>query len=278
MNIITTQAQIISYRAGNLRGECLAEFSFLDLTKIPWDAIKRQEFPGYELIKSSHTRRVIKVTTTPPGRAQPIELYAKRMRIRRWRQRIASLLVSSKARREWEYGHQLRASGIDTPLPVIVAEEKKGMWLQASYLVLTAVKGKMPFNTLLKEKCRNTERNRLLKNSAQFIALLHSKGLYHDDLSSEHIFFPYSEDAISLDAITIIDLDNARLFRHPVRQWKRAKNVFQFLRSLSMLSRTQRMRFLIWYLQSAKIKRNRWHFFIYMVNFISKLKGKASLF
>lgn len=278
-----TQLEIIRYETGSVRGKCLAEFAFLDLRKIPWDAIKRQDFPGYELIKASHTRRVIKLALKPPGAAgtePPVELYAKRMSVRRWRQRLASLFVPSKAYREWEYAHRLRASGIDTPLPVIVAEEKEGLWLRASYIVLIALKGKKSVKALLKEKNRgSTAQNRLLKSSAQFIALLHSKGIYHDDLSSDHIFLPDSEETTSLDTVSIIDLDNARLLRHPPGQWKRAKNVFQFLRSLrSVLSQSQRLRFLIWYFQSAKIKRSRWRLFTYAINLIARLKGNPPLF
>lgn len=269
---------IIDYVQGNLRGKCLREFAALDLRKIPWDELKKHPIPGYELIKSSHTRRVIKFEFTPPGAEKPIPLYAKRMKIRRWRQILGSLFRETKAEREWHLGNELRSMGFDTPLAVIYAEEKSGLCFKASYIVLSEVREKFPASSLLKDIRTSSGRKNLLKILAQYLAKMHQQGFYHDDCNSKHFFLSVPNQNPERAAVAIIDLDNARLSGTPLGCWWRAKNIFQFLRSISSLTHREKLRFIIHYLYAGQIEHSAWRKFIKLANVIAFLKGASRIF
>ncbi len=268
---------IIEYIKGNLRGKCLANYSSLDLRDLPWNSLKHHPVTGFELIKSSYTRRVIKLDFTPAGKQKSVTLFAKQMRIRRLRQVLSSLLRKSKAHREWELGYQLLTLGFDTPQPVIYAEEKTGWRLKASYTVLTGVIEKQPATTLIKHSHPN-KRRQLLKVLALYLAKLHQHGVYHDDCSGAHLYLPPADTELTIDSVTVIDLDNARIFNNSPGLWKRAKNVFQLLRSIPSLNRYEKLRFFIHYCRSAQIKKKRWHAFIKLVNIIAILKHEKRPF
>lgn len=270
--------KIVDYVVNGIRGKCISPYCNLDIRRIPWDRIKRENIAGFELVKSSHTRRVIKMTFTPEGALEPVNLYAKRMRIRRGRQRIGSLFARSKGRREWRMGHRIRAVGIDTPLPVLYAEERKGLWLRASYVVLTAAEGKCSALALLNKIESAGVRAKILKTSAQFMALVHQKGIYHDDFSSEHIFLPEEGNAYTPEQGTLIDLDNSTLSHTPPGMWKRSKNLFQFLRSVPSLTRREKLRFLVGYYKAGAIKQSAIRRYIFMINVIARIKGEAKIF
>ena len=268
----------LEYACEGLRGKCLAGFQALDLTKIPWDRIKRERVPGFELIKSSHTRRVIKMSFTPEGESKPALLFAKRMRVRRLRQQLGSLFAVSKGKREWILGHRVRSRGIDTPLPVLFAEERRGSRLKASYVVLVSVEGQQSVHDLLSQTHTSSRKSNLMMRSAQFLATLHQKGIYHDDFSCDHLFMPDSSGVTAPEQPALIDLDNAAVCPSPPGTWKRAKNVFQFLRSAPPISFFQKIRFLISYLRVAGIKRSRWRRYPALVNIIARLKKESPVF
>lgn len=268
---------IIDYIKGNLRGKCLATYSSLDLREFPWNSLKDHPVSGFELIKASYTRRVIKFNFTPAGEQKSITLFAKQMRIRRLRQVLSSLLRKSKAHREWELGFKLLALGFDTPLPVIYAEEKTGWRLKASYIVLTGVTGKQPATILIKNS-NSTRRKQLLKILALYLAKLHQQGVYHDDCSGAHLYLPPTDSDLTIDSVTVIDLDNACIFNKPPGLWKRAKNVFQLLRSIPSLNHSEKLRFFIHYCKSARIYKKLWQAFIKLVNIIAMLKQEKRPF
>ncbi|MCX7765379.1 MAG: hypothetical protein N2246_01550 [Candidatus Sumerlaeia bacterium] len=255
----------------------MSTYAVLDLRELPWNSIKYHPVAGFELIKATYTRRVIKFDFTPAGEEKPITLFAKQMRIRRWRQVLSSLLRKSKAHREWELGYKLLSLGFDTPQPVIYAEEKAGWHLKASYIVLIGVMGKQPADVLIKQS-NTIKRRQFLKVLALYLAKLHQQGVYHDDFSGAHLYLPPIDTGLTINSVTVIDLDNARVYGNSVRQWNRAKNVFQFLRSIPALTRAEKLRFLVHYFQNARINKTRWHRFIKLVNIISMLKQEKRPF
>lgn len=268
----------VEYKFGDLRGQCLTEFANLDLTNIPWNHIKYKTCPGYEMIKSSHTRRVIRFSFIPENSVREVVLYAKRMRIRSLKRTFASFLVSSKARREWILGHKLRAMNILTPLPVIYAERHKGLALQESYLVTTAMENMCSLHERYLKVSNDALQQSLLNAGAEFMALLHFRGIYHDDFSTEHIFVSLEDAAVRSNAYGIIDLDNARIYSRPVSRWKRAMNIFQFLRSIRELSLEQRHTFVNSYFLAAGIEKPASQRYLKLVNLIVRLKKEEPIF
>ena len=268
----------IEYTFGDVHGECMADYASLDLRNIPWNDIKYKNCPGYEIIKSSHTRRVIRFTFMPKNSIPEVVLYAKRMRIRSLKRTFGSIFVSSKACREWILGHKLRAMNIITPLPVIYAERHKGLALQESFLVVTAIEDMCSLYERYQKCPDDALKQRLLCAGAAFLASLHSHGIYHDDFCTEHIFVPLADTAIRNDAFGIIDLDNARIYSRPVPIWKRAMNVFQFLRSIRMLSLEQRHTFIYDYFQAAAMGKQASRICLKLVNLIARLKKEEPIF
>ena len=145
MDIKNNTTIIRDYISGSLRGLCVEGYETLDLFKIPWDEIKKKQFPGYELVKASHTRRVIKMQFSPGGTGDLVTLYLKRMRVRKLRRAVGCLFTDSKGCGEWNLGYRVRKHNILTPLPVIYAERRAYGILRESYVALTALEGKVSF-------------------------------------------------------------------------------------------------------------------------------------
>lgn len=242
------------YRRGELRGACVEGYETFDLSAIPWDTIKRNPDPDYELAKSSRTRRVVRTEFTPTG-GSPRVVYAKRVLVLDWSKRVGDLFMRSKARHEWEAGRRLLSMGIATARPVVCAELWRGRWSQANYLVTEAIDGAQPVRQELEPLGSTGDVRGLLADLAQWLWWVHGKGFYHDDCSSEHVFVGPAGDAPDEKTrkFCFIDLDNCRFHRATVPWRRRVRNLFQLLRSIPprWASRTERLRFLWAYLKAS---------------------------
>ncbi|KPL12328.1 hypothetical protein AMJ85_01190 [candidate division BRC1 bacterium SM23_51] len=242
------------YRCGMLRGVCVEGYEAFDLAAIPWDEIKRRPDPNHELAKTSRTRRVVRLEFAPAGQP-PRAVYAKRVLVRDWRKRLGCLFVPSKARHEWQAGYRLLAMGLATARPVVCAEQRRGPWLHANYLVTEEIADARPLRLELERVGSAHERRDLLGAFARWFWQVHSGGFYHDDCSTQHVFVsPHSgSPAASQRRFWLIDLDNCRFHRATVPWRRRVKNLFQVLRSIPprWASRTDRLHLVQSYLTAS---------------------------
>jgi hypothetical protein len=267
-----TSPQHIPYRRGTLRGRCLAGYESFDLSAIPWDRLGSQSHDGIDLAKRSRTRRVVRMEFAPDGEA-PRGVYAKRVQVLDNRKRIGALLIPSKARHEWNAGYRLIEMGVATARPVVFAEEWRGPWLAASFLVTEELVGARSLREELARVDDRRGRRNLLAEFGCWLWSVHRRGFYHDDCSAEHVYVRTEKDAEKetpaekessgrktaavSEAFLFIDLDNCRFHRRAVPWWRRVKNLFQVLRSIptELASRTDRLHFVLSYLEASGERR-----------------------
>jgi hypothetical protein len=190
------------------------------------------------------------------------------------RKRIGALLTPSKARHDWNAGYRLIEMGIATARPVVFAEEWRGPWLAASFLVTEELVGARSLRAeLARVATRHARRNRLVA-LGRWLWSVHRRGFYHDDCSAEHVYVRMEQDANEAvsaeressdretatkeaEPFLFIDLDNCRFHRGAVPWWRRVKNLFQVLRSLpaEVASRTDRLHFVLAYLEASGERR-----------------------
>ncbi len=238
--------KVIPFSQGGLNGLCHEGMENFDLAAVPFDRLARREkIPGFELIKSTRSRCTIRMEFKQPD-GQIRRLYVKRYRTWRFLRKIAYLFIPSKAMLEWRLGHDLVHRGIMSPPPLLVAEERAGLFIRNNFLITCGIEPYQSVYSLIQTIHEHTERRRFIAALAHYIHRVHDAGFYHDDMSSEHIFAFIEENKTDF---ALIDLDNGRVFRK-VSQRRRIKNLFQILRSLDerQLDNQHRLFFLQEYL------------------------------
>ena len=161
--------------------------------------------------------------------------------------------ASSAGGVEWVWLNRLIADGIPCPRPIAFGEELAGSCERRSVLLTEAVPGKSleRWMTLWGEPDRPTIRQ-LIGPTADMVARLHNHGYIHRDLYLSHLFFDPEET--SDRCLHLIDL--ARVIR-PTRGHLRwiVKDLasLSYSTPASLVSRTDRLRWLKRYLQVSKL-------------------------
>lgn len=150
------------------------------------------------------------------------KLFLKRYKIRGLKEQLKYLVVPSKARREWEMAHCALREEIPTPLPLAMAERRKGGVLQDAFFITEAIVPSSPLIELIPKG----EHEDLLARAARLIRGAHEAGLFHQDLHAGNILVGEKDNKLYL-----IDLHRSR-FVKSVSQNRRLWNVAQFLYSL----------------------------------------------
>lgn len=247
-------------------------FSFIDL---PWRDLKREgeRIERILCVKASRSRRVFRLEDVRRAGGGPAEtVYAKRYSINSLRRQIGNRLARGKAEREFDLGLRLRKAGLPTPVPLAWA------WRLSAYRPRGAGAGSsLPAASyLLTREWPNggSLRQWLGKNPAAaatllpvlaaFLAHAHQRGFYHDDCSSDNLLVAPDPDfgradpgSFAGDPFAFIDIDNGKLYTEPVPVRRRARNLFQVLRSLDfdVLSSDARREFVELYLEAAGLKQ-----------------------
>jgi tRNA A-37 threonylcarbamoyl transferase component Bud32 len=112
----------------------------------------------------------------------------------------------SKACRSYKYALHLLESGIGTPTPIGFYEQKCVFLFTKSYYACLQSECKYQFTDLIAD-IHFPDRNDILKAIGRFTALLHEKGIRHQDYSAGNILFQVKEDTIDIE---IIDLNRIR--------------------------------------------------------------------
>ena len=133
-------------------------------------------------------------------------LVVKRYNIKSWRHRLRLLLRVSRAVRSWQNGYRLRMWGLQTPLPLALVENKRGLISGAAYLICE-------YSALTDCKVywqRHQESDLLGRGLAQMIAGLQVLNLSHGDLKADNIKF-------NGEKLELLDLDSLRRWNNHSR-------------------------------------------------------------
>jgi tRNA A-37 threonylcarbamoyl transferase component Bud32 len=183
--------------------------------------------------------RTVSICSGPQG-----ELFLKRYKIRGWAEGLKYLVVPSKARKEWQMAHRAVRKGIPTPVPLAMAERRKGRFLQDAFLITQAIAPSAPLIELIPEGGHEE----LLFRTARLLRGAHKAGLFHQDLHAGNILVGMEEKELYL-----IDLHRSRFTRR-VSKHRRLWNLAQFFYSLKgWLSPEKKKAFLQQYDEEADI-------------------------
>ena len=127
--------------------------------------------PPQKVLKESPVRTV-SIISGPRGR-----LFLKRYKIRKFKERFKYLAVPSKAHKEWLMGRQALRKGIPTPIPLAIAERRRGRFLRDSFLITQAIVPSSPLIELIPDGKQKI----LLSRAARLIRETHEAGLFHQD-------------------------------------------------------------------------------------------------
>jgi tRNA A-37 threonylcarbamoyl transferase component Bud32 len=197
---------------------------------------------GHEVIKDSPIRMAL-IISGPHN-----NLFCKIYKIRGFKERLKHLFISSKARKEWQMTQQALAKGIPTPVPLAMAERRKGWFLQDALLITEAISPSCP----LIEFIPGGGNKDLLFQTARLIRGAHEAGLLHQDLHAGNIMVGITEMKSYL-----IDLHRSRFARN-VSKKRRLWNLAQFFYSLKgWLSPEEKKAFLQQYDEEEDIFEGR---------------------
>jgi tRNA A-37 threonylcarbamoyl transferase component Bud32 len=150
------------------------------------------------------------------------EFFLKRYKIRDLTERWKHLVVSSKARQEWQMVQQALAHGIPTPALLAMAERRKGFFLHDALLITQAIAPSRPLIELIPEGGHRE----LLFQAADLLRQVHEAGIFHQDLHAGNILVGMEEKRLYL-----IDLHRSR-FLWSISRRRRLWNLAQFFYSL----------------------------------------------
>lgn len=175
--------------------------------------------PPQKVLKESPVRTV-SIISGPRGR-----LFLKRYKIKKFKEKFKYLAVPSKAHKEWLMGRQALRKGIPTPMPLAIAERRKGIFLQDAFLITQAI---FPSSSFI-ELILDGRHKDLLSPAARLIHQIHEAGLFHQDLHAGNILVGENNNKLYL-----IDLHRSR-FVKSVSQRRKLWNLAQFFYSLKGL-------------------------------------------
>jgi len=171
--------------------------------------------PPQKVLKESPVRTV-SIISGPRGR-----LFLKRYKIRGLKEQLKYLVVPSKARKEWEIARRALRKGIPTPVPLAMAERRKGRFLRDAFLITQAIVPSSPLIELFPRRHED-----LLINAARLIRQAHEAGLFHQDLHAGNVLVGGKDNKLYL-----IDLHRSKSVRR-LSKHRRLWNLAQFFYSL----------------------------------------------
>lgn len=248
-----------------------------ELLKDP-DAPFRQ--PGVRVLKESISSTVIEMQFPINGQMRPV-IY-KRFRVTSWKDPLASLARPTPALRSWIQGQGFRERGLPTARPFLVLHRRSLGMLHEGYLLTEKIDHAADLHeyvgTLgsLPETKKLQLLRQLIDRVARTIRSLHQRQLSHRDLKAANILArrwdapadqpsAYSQDIENLlympeSAVWLIDLVGVERFLKLPRS-RKIQNLSRLNASFHQsagITRTDRLRFLLVYLQCGAFGRCDW--------------------
>ncbi len=195
----------------------------------------------YKLIKETKVRSVISIPGSDIGDGG---IYIKYFKRKGYSDYVKYLFLPTRTRTEWKVAGELLSKGINTALPLAIAEKRTWSLLDSSMLVTKTV----PRSEPLMEYCQTTfngilsgeklaEKKKLLNDLAGFVRNIHEKGFFHNDLHAGNILIKFNNDYFSPVkdyTLYLMDLHHVKILKQLSKR-KRLHNLAQLFNSLSSI-------------------------------------------
>jgi tRNA A-37 threonylcarbamoyl transferase component Bud32 len=268
-------------RGPGVVGHAVTELDQDELRQLLADPDAVLRLPGVRLLKDSVSSTVAELQMMVDGRLRSV-IY-KRFRVTSWTDPFTSLLRQPPALRSWVHGQGFRERGLPTARPLAFFHRSRhGLWYEG-YLLTEKIEHAAELHQYLRdlEALPPAERlhrlHRQIGEVARTIRAMHRRRLSHRDLKAANILVrrwdaPASApDEIHPSAVRnllhmpegtvwLIDLVGVELFRRLKRR-RRVQNLARLNASFhanSLLTRTDRLRFLRTYLNWGIHGRGNW--------------------
>lgn len=209
--------------------------------------------PAHHVIKDSPSSTVTEITLRING--EPANLIYKRFRTRSTWQRVASLLRRTKAVKSWILANAFLDCLLPTARPLAAFERSRFGVAGDGYLLMEKIERASDLRRAINEPALRRERIELV---ARLIRQLHERGWSHRDLKAANILL--APDASGVERAWFIDLVGARrpLLLSRARRMRDLARLNASFLDHSSLSLTDRLRFLLCYLNSGLVGRAGW--------------------
>jgi tRNA A-37 threonylcarbamoyl transferase component Bud32 len=209
--------------------------------------------PSRDVIKDSPSSTVAEITRTVNG--LPTRLIYKRFRTRSVWQRLASLFRKTKCMRSWLLGNAFLDCLLPTARPLAVIERRRFGIAGEGYLLMERIERAIDLRIAINEQGPKARRIELV---ARLIRKLHERGWSHRDLKAANILL--APDEIGTERAWFIDLVGAKrpLWLSQSRRMRDLTRLNASFLDAGSLSLTNRLRFLLCYLNAALVGRAGW--------------------
>ncbi len=204
----------------------------------------------YKLIKENKERSVISIPDTDINKNG---IYVKYFKRNGYGDLFKYLFVPTRTMTEWKVGNALISKGINTAMPIAIAEKRTCSLSNSSLLVTEAVTDSEPlmefcqanYEGIISGK-KEAEKKELMHKLAGFIRDIHEKGFFHYDLHAGNMLIRFSGNKSHLVrdcSLYLMDLHRVRILKK-ISCRKRLYNLAQIFNSLSsILTKTDRLDF-----------------------------------
>lgn len=219
--------------------------------------------PSSQMIKDSRSASVAIWQHT--SNTLPSPLFCKRFMPTRWYDPLQHLIRPSPAMRSWINAFRLLNMGIPTPKPIALIHRRRWQLTRESYLLtawlhdsetLYSYAQRLGPNPPIHEPLRH---NSVFRQLARSIGKLHRLGLAHRDMKAANFLVQQNADTNNKPKLFFIDLVGMTRPRH-LRQATMMQNLARLwvsFQSCPWLKRTDRLRFLLIYLETYRNRKKR---------------------
>jgi tRNA A-37 threonylcarbamoyl transferase component Bud32 len=244
------------FMSGHYRGFINRLFSGPELLALLHDPDHAFSAPGSITIKDSNTTSSCTVPITLGGGNKSIHM--KRYNYQNSLYALKNCFRCSRGKRAWKTAQGLLTRKIPTPLPISFAEQRKGRLLLTSYFIARTIDHALPLSAVLQKGIaatfphNNSRKNILLPKVAHLVREMHTRGIWHRDLKASNILV--QKKVPDGEKLYLVDLDSVRIKKRLNRKDK-IRDLVRLNASListTTVSRTDRLRFLQYYLKTRR--------------------------
>ncbi|MBI3822334.1 MAG: hypothetical protein HY289_06605 [Planctomycetes bacterium] len=261
-------------------GHAVMEIDDADIAELLRDPDAPFQQRGARVLKESQSSTVIEMDFRVNGQVRRV-IY-KRFRVTSWKDPLASLVRPTPALRSWIHGQGFRERGLPTARPFVVLHRRSFGMLHEGYLLTEKIAHADDLHDYLQnlDPLPAPQRSRLLRGLidrvARTIRALHQRQLSHRDLKAANILArrwdappqepsAYSQDIQNLlympeSSVWLIDLVGVERFLELARP-RKIQNLARLNASFfdsTRITRTDRLRFLLTYLNCGAFGRCDW--------------------